>query len=88
MTAPASLSRPTTLHEPSPGENYSLRSPHAPDYDGVWKHALHTWLPDCLALFWPDIRNAIDWRTQPRFLDKELKQLGRITGTFLERMLH
>src|SRR5690606_20668733 len=47
-------------------------------FDGAWKFALQTWLPECLQLFWPDIHAAIDWRHAPVFLDKELKALGRI----------
>lgn len=48
------------------------------DFDGIWKEALETWLPDCLKLFWPQVHAAIDWDTPPLFLDKEMQQLGHI----------
>lgn len=51
---------------------------HAPDFDGTWKLALQTWLPECMAWFWPDIHANIDWTVAPIFLDKELRRLHRI----------
>ena len=49
-----------------------------PDFDGIWKFALQTWLPECMAWFWPDIHAKIDWTAAPIFLDKELRRLHRI----------
>lgn len=48
------------------------------DFDGVWKEAIETWLPDCLKLFWPQVHASIDWDTPPVFLDKEMKRFDRI----------
>jgi len=54
---------------------------HHPHFDGIWKEALRHWLPQCLALFWPQTHNRIDWTIPPTFLDKELRQLNRIVRT-------
>src|SRR5712692_8067749 len=47
------------------------------DYDSPWKEALETFLPDCLALFFPRAHDAIDWSQPHRFLDQELRQVQR-----------
>ncbi|MCK9513261.1 MAG: hypothetical protein M0R28_18820 [Pigmentiphaga sp.] len=65
------------LREPAPND-LALEAVSTPDLDGVWKQALQTWLPDCLALFWPKIHQRIDWRVAPIFLDQELRRLDRI----------
>jgi len=54
--------------------------PH-PHFDGIWKETLRLWLPQCLALFWPDVHASIDWSVPPVFLDKELQRLNRIVRT-------
>src|SRR5579859_3034159 len=47
------------------------------DYDSPWKDAVETFLPDCLALFFPTAFAAIDWTIKPAFLDQELRQIQR-----------
>lgn len=70
--------------EPGPGASgpggafATQAAPRVADFDGVWKQALRNWLPECLALLWPHMYDGIDWSFPPVFLDKELKQLGRI----------
>ena len=49
-----------------------------PDFDGIWKDALTRWLPDCIALFWPEVHVQIDWHIAPVLLDKELQSLRKI----------
>jgi len=52
-----------------------VSSPTPPiDFDGAWKEALDTLLPDFLALLFPRVHTAIDWAYAPEFLDKELDQ--------------
>ncbi len=68
---------PCVLREPVP-EASAATPGLLPDLDGVWKQALQTWLPDCLALFWPKIHQRIDWSVAPIFLDQELRRLDRI----------
>jgi hypothetical protein len=45
------------------------------DFDGAWKAALETYLPECLALLTPAIHAAIDWSRGLTFLDTELQQV-------------
>lgn len=47
------------------------------DYDSPWKEALARYLPDFLALFFPDIHAQIDWERGYTLLDKELQQVTR-----------
>jgi hypothetical protein len=47
------------------------------DLDNPWKEALEHFLPYCLALLFPEVHAAIDWRRGYRSLDKELQQLVR-----------
>jgi hypothetical protein len=47
------------------------------DYDSPWKEALEDYLEPFLALFFPEIHTAIDWRRAPEFLDKELQKVVR-----------
>src|SRR5579875_3848092 len=51
--------------------------PPADDYDSPWKEALAHYLPDALALFFPDVYAQIDWSRGYTFLDKELQQVTR-----------
>ncbi len=59
-------------------------SPHSaapdptPDFDGVWKEALQSWLPECMSLFWPAIHARIDWSVPPAFLHQELQRLHQV----------
>jgi hypothetical protein len=48
----------------------------AADFDGAWKFALETYLPECLALFFPAAYNGIDWQQPVRFRSTELQQLA------------
>jgi hypothetical protein len=45
------------------------------DYDSAWKEAVETFLPDCLAFFFPRAYDAIDWERGHAFLDLELRQV-------------
>lgn len=45
-------------------------------FDGPWKEALDTYLPDILAFFFPDAHAAIDWSQDYQPLDKELQQIA------------
>jgi len=47
------------------------------DYDTPWKEALERYLPDFLALLFPDVHAGIDWSRGYEFLDKELQQVVR-----------
>jgi len=44
------------------------------DYDSPWKEALERFLPDFLALLFPEAHAGIDWSQGYEFLDKELQQ--------------
>ena len=69
---------PPALQEPASGDSGASDHIPSPDFDGVWKEALRQWLPQCLELFWPHVHAQVNWRAPPVFLDKELKQLGRV----------
>ena len=43
------------------------------DFDGPWKELLDLYLPEVLALLFPDVHRAIDWSEPYRPLDKELQ---------------
>jgi hypothetical protein len=47
------------------------------DYDSPWKEALERYLPDFLALLFPQAHAGIDWSKGYEFLDKELQQIVR-----------
>jgi len=47
------------------------------DYDSPWKEALERFLPDFLALLFPEAHAGIDWSQGYEFLDKELQQVER-----------
>jgi len=47
------------------------------DYDSPWKEAVETFLPECLAFFFPQAYVAIDWTRGHTFLDQELRQVQR-----------
>ena len=47
------------------------------DYDSPWKLALARYLPEALALFFPDVHAGIDWTRGYQLLDKELQQVTR-----------
>ena len=47
------------------------------DYDSPWKEALERYLPDFLALLFPQAHAGIDWSQGYEFLDKELQQVVR-----------
>jgi len=47
------------------------------DYDSPWKEALARYLPDFLALFFPEVYAQIDWSRGYTMLDKELQQVTR-----------
>jgi len=48
----------------------------ADDHDSPWKESLEVFLPQCLALFAPDLHAIIDWSRPPVFLDKELQAIA------------
>ena len=45
------------------------------NFDSPWKEALARFLPDCLALFWPQAHAGIDWSRGYELLDKELRRV-------------
>ena len=47
------------------------------DHDSPWKEALEHFFPDFLALLFPAVFDAVDWRRAPAFLDKELQKVVR-----------
>lgn len=47
------------------------------DFDNPWKAALHTFLSDFIALFFPKLHRDIDWHHKPEFQDKEFRQITR-----------
>jgi len=47
------------------------------DYDSPWKEALERYLPDFLALLFPQAYAGIDWSKGYEFLDTELQQIVR-----------
>ena len=47
------------------------------DYDSPWKEAIETFLPECLALFFPAAYDGVDWERGYAFLDQELRQVER-----------
>ena len=55
-----------------------LAPPRRPNFDGVWKEALHHGLADCFRLFWPQIHALIDWSQRVEFLEQELQVLYRM----------
>ena len=57
-----------------------MGSPRA-DLDTPWKETLALFLPDALALFWPDIHDEINWQRGYTFLDKELRQIAPDAAT-------
>ena len=48
----------------------------ATSYDAPWKDVLSRFLPECLALFWPEAYAGINWQRGYEFLDKELRQVA------------
>ena len=54
-----------------------LTDPARDDYDTPWKEALERYLPDFLALLFPQAHAGIDWSQGYEFLDKELQQVVR-----------
>lgn len=45
------------------------------DYDSPWKTMLTDYFEACLAFYFPEAHQQIDWRVPPTFLDKELTKL-------------
>lgn len=52
-------------------------TPSESDFDNPWKEALARFLPDALALFFPEVHGQIDWGRGNTLLDKELQQVTR-----------
>jgi flagellar biosynthesis/type III secretory pathway protein FliH len=49
----------------------------ADQFDSPWKEALEKYLRPLLEFCFPQVADAIDWRTAPEFLDKELQEVVR-----------
>jgi len=47
------------------------------DYDSPWKDILGEYFRECLAFFFPDVEQNIDWTRGYELLDKELRQITR-----------
>lgn len=45
------------------------------DFDGAWKEALRSHLPDFLETCFPALSVMIDWNGEPEWLDKEISQI-------------
>jgi hypothetical protein len=46
------------------------------DYDSPWKEALAKYLPRFFEFFFPEIFHDVDWKKNPRFLDKQLQAVA------------
>src|SRR5436190_21274418 len=46
------------------------------EIDGPWKDALFHFLREFLALFFPELHDAIDWSRKPDFMDKEFQKIA------------
>ena len=54
-----------------------MTDPQSTDnYDSPWKDALEVYFTECLAFFFPQAAEDIDWTKGYRFLDKELQQIA------------
>ena len=58
------------------------------DYDNLWKEALGGYFEAFLALFFPQIHAAIDWRRDYQALDQELRQVVREAESGPRRVDH
>ena len=47
------------------------------EYDSPWKEAISIYFPSCIAFFFPNIHERIDWSIPHEFLEKELQQVMR-----------
>jgi len=65
-------------------------APPPNDFDGPWKEALDTYLPEILAFLFPEVYAGIDWARQYEPLDKELQQVapGDVTGQAVDKLVH
>ena len=45
------------------------------DYDGAWKEAIRSHLPQFVGRFFPLLDQSIDWTWEPVWLDKEISQI-------------
>lgn len=59
------------------------------DFDGPWKEALDTYLPEILAFLFPEVHAGIDWTRQYEPLDKELQQVapGDAAGQAVDKLV-
>ena len=51
------------------------------EYDSPWKEILDKYFDQFLQLCFPELYQAIDWRTPPKMLDKELQQIAQESET-------
>ena len=47
------------------------------DYDSPWKEILEAYFQECMAFFFTDVHDDIDWEQGYEFLEKELQQIAR-----------
>lgn len=47
------------------------------DYDSPWKEILEVYFQECMAFFFADVHDDIDWERGYEFLEKELQQIVR-----------
>ena len=47
------------------------------DYDSPWKEILEAYFKECMAFFFADVYDDIDWTKGYEFLEKELQQIAR-----------
>jgi len=52
-----------------------------PEYDSPWKEILDKYFKEFMQICFPELYDAIDWRTPPKMLDKEFQQIAQESET-------
>lgn len=47
------------------------------EYDSPWKEILDKYFEEFMQICFPELYQAIDWRTPPKMLDKEFQQIAQ-----------
>lgn len=56
-------------------EDSSTEDGFQSDYDGAWKEAFHSYLPEFMGRFFPLLAGLIDWTCDVKWFDKEVSQI-------------
>ena len=56
-------------------EDSSAEEGFQSDYDGAWKEAFHSYLPEFMGRFFPQLADLIDWTCDVQWFDKEVSQI-------------